>query len=125
MVCASDFLPFQICLYKWSDGQNLVDEEHLDWNSQWLTDEYRAEHSRYLSLNNFIANSIWVIAAYHFFENKPAISLCFVNEGNYACPESIARVNMQSDGFIPEVFLMDMVCESEARKYYVNSAYLF
>ena len=36
------------------------------------------EHSSHHSFNNFIANSI---AAYCFFEKKPAIDINFVNDG--------------------------------------------
>ena len=39
------------------------------------------EHSRHRSFCNFIANSLSAIAAYYFFERKPAIDICFVNEG--------------------------------------------
>ena len=39
------------------------------------------EHSRHRSFNNFIANSLSAIAAYCFFEKKPAIDLCFVRDG--------------------------------------------
>ena len=39
------------------------------------------EHSRHRSFNNFIANSLSAIAAYCFFEKKPAIDLCFVKDG--------------------------------------------
>ena len=39
------------------------------------------EHSRHRSFNNFIANSLSAIAAYCFFEKKPAIDLWFVKDG--------------------------------------------
>ena len=39
------------------------------------------EHSRHRSFNNFIANSLSAIAAYCFFEKKPAIDLDFVKDG--------------------------------------------
>lgn len=39
------------------------------------------EHSRHRSFNNFIANSLSAIAAYCFFEKKPAIGVCFVKDG--------------------------------------------
>ncbi|MEJ8763708.1 IS982 family transposase [Phocaeicola sp. HCN-40430] len=39
------------------------------------------EHSRHRSFNNFIANSLSAIAAYCFFEKKPAIDVNFVNDG--------------------------------------------
>ena len=39
------------------------------------------EHSRRRSFNNFIANSLSAIAAYRFFEKKPAIDVCFVKDG--------------------------------------------
>ena len=39
------------------------------------------EHSRHRSFNNFIANSLSAIAAYCFFEKKPAIDLYFVKDG--------------------------------------------
>ena len=42
------------------------------------------EHSRHRSFSNFIANSLSVIAAYCFFEKKPAIDVKFVNDGQLA-----------------------------------------
>lgn len=39
------------------------------------------EHSRHRSFSNFIANSLSVIAAYCFFEKKPAIDVNLVNDG--------------------------------------------
>ena len=39
------------------------------------------EHSRHRSFNNFIANALSTIAAYCFFEKKPAIEVEFVNDG--------------------------------------------
>ena len=39
------------------------------------------EHSRHRSFNNFIANALSGIAAYCFFEKKPAIDLEFINDG--------------------------------------------
>lgn len=39
------------------------------------------EHSRHRSFNNFIANALSAIAAYCFFEKKPAIELYFINDG--------------------------------------------
>ena len=39
------------------------------------------EHSRHCSFSNGIANSLSVIAAYCFFEKKPAIDVNFVNDG--------------------------------------------
>ncbi|MEE0572826.1 MAG: IS982 family transposase, partial [Paraprevotella clara] len=33
------------------------------------------------SFNNFIANSLSAIAAYCFFEKKPAIDVNFINDG--------------------------------------------
>lgn len=38
-------------------------------------------HYRHRSFHNFIANSLSVIAAYCFFEKKPAIDVNFVNDG--------------------------------------------
>ena len=38
------------------------------------------EHSRHHSFSNFIANSLSAIAAYYFFEKKPAIDVDFVND---------------------------------------------
>ena len=37
--------------------------------------------SRYRSFYNFIANALGAIAAYCFFEKKPAIEFEFVNDG--------------------------------------------
>ena len=42
------------------------------------------EHSRHRSFSNFIANSLSAIAAYCFFEKKPAIDVNFVNDGQLA-----------------------------------------
>ena len=39
------------------------------------------EHSRHRSFNNFIANFLSAIAAYCFFEKKPAIDVNFVYDG--------------------------------------------
>ena len=39
------------------------------------------EHSRHRSFNNFIANALSAIAAYCFFDKKPAIEVEFVNDG--------------------------------------------
>ena len=39
------------------------------------------EHSRHRSFNNFIANALNAIAAFCFFEKKPAIDVDFVNDG--------------------------------------------
>ena len=41
----------------------------------------QTEHSRHSSFSNFIANSLSAIAAYSFFEKKPAIDVNFVNDG--------------------------------------------
>ena len=38
------------------------------------------EHSRHRSFNNFIANSLSAIAAYCFFEKKPAIYVIFITD---------------------------------------------
>lgn len=38
------------------------------------------EHSRHRSFNNFIANAISAIAAYCFFDKKPAIDIEFIKE---------------------------------------------
>lgn len=38
------------------------------------------EHSRHRSFNNFIANALSAIAAYCFFEKKPAIDVNFVKD---------------------------------------------
>ena len=42
------------------------------------------EHSRHRSFSNFIANSLSAIAAYCFFEKKPAIDVNFINDGQLA-----------------------------------------
>lgn len=39
------------------------------------------EHSRHRSFNNFVANALSAIAAYCFFEKKPAIDINFINDG--------------------------------------------
>ena len=42
------------------------------------------DHSRHRSFSSFIANSLSAIAAYCFFEKKPAIEVKFINEGQLA-----------------------------------------
>ena len=42
------------------------------------------EYSRHRFFNKFIANSLSAIAAYCFFEKKPAIDVCFVKDGQLA-----------------------------------------
>ncbi len=42
------------------------------------------EHSRHRSFNNFIANALSAIAAYCFFEKKPAIDIEFSKERQLA-----------------------------------------
>ena len=39
------------------------------------------DHSKHRFFNYFIANSLSIIAAYCFFEKKPAIDVCFVTKG--------------------------------------------
>ena len=39
------------------------------------------EYSRHRSFSNVIANSLSAIAAYCFFEKKPAIEVNFINDG--------------------------------------------
>ena len=39
------------------------------------------EHSRHRSFNNFVANALSAIAAYCFFEKKPAIDINCINDG--------------------------------------------
>ena len=46
-----------------------------------LKDIAQIEHFWHRSFNNFIANSLSAIAAYCFFEKKPAIDICFVKDG--------------------------------------------
>lgn len=49
------------------------------------------EHSRHRSFNNFIANALSAIAAYCFFENKPAIDVDSSMTGNYLCSKIISN----------------------------------
>ena len=49
-----------------------------------LKNNAQIEHSRHRSFSNFIANSLSAIAAYCFFEKKPAIDVKFVNDGQLA-----------------------------------------
>ena len=46
-----------------------------------LKNTAQIEPSRHRSFNNFIANSLSAIAAYCFFEKKPAIDVRFVKDG--------------------------------------------
>lgn len=38
------------------------------------------EHSRHRSFDNFIVNAISAVAAYSFFEKKPAVDVCFIKD---------------------------------------------
>lgn len=42
---------------------------------KFIVSNYNIEHSRHRSFNNFIANALSAIAAYCFFEKKPAIDV--------------------------------------------------
>ena len=44
----------------------------------------QVEHSRYRSFSNFIANALSAIAAYCFFEKKPAIEVNFIKDGQFS-----------------------------------------
>ena len=54
---------------------------HRSFNNFILKNIAQIEHSRHRSFNNFIANALSAIAAYCFFEKKPAIDVCFVKDG--------------------------------------------
>ena len=62
----------KICLRKRALIETVNDE---------LKNIAQIEHSIHRSFNNFIANALGAIAAYCFFEKKPAIELEFVNDG--------------------------------------------
>ena len=62
----------KICLRKRALIETVNDE---------LKNIAQIEHSRHRSFNNFIANALSAIAAYCFFEKKPAIDLEFINDG--------------------------------------------
>ena len=62
----------KICLRKRALIESVNDE---------LKNIAQIEHSRHRSFNNFIANTLSAIAAYCFFEKKPAIDLEFINDG--------------------------------------------
>lgn len=62
----------KICLRKRAVIETVNDE---------LKNIAQIEHSRHRSFNNFIANALGAIAAYCFFEKKPAIELEFINDG--------------------------------------------
>ena len=44
-------------------------------------DSAQIEHSRHRSFSNFIANALSAIAAYCFFDKKPAIEVEFIHDG--------------------------------------------
>lgn len=46
-----------------------------------LKDITQTEHSIHSSFSNFITNTLCAIAAYCFFEKKPAIEVEFINDG--------------------------------------------
>ena len=46
-----------------------------------LKDVVQIEHFRHQSFSSFIANALSAIAAYCFFEKKPAIEVNFINDG--------------------------------------------
>ena len=62
----------KICLMKRALIETVNDE---------LKNIAQIEHSRHRSFNNFIANALSAIAAYRFFEKKPAIDVEFINDG--------------------------------------------
>ncbi len=62
----------KICLRKRALIETVNDE---------LKNIAQIERSRHRSFNNFIANALSAIAAYCFFEKKPAIDLEFINDG--------------------------------------------
>lgn len=62
----------KICLRKRAIIETVNDE---------LKNIAQIEHSRHRSFNNFIANALGAIAAYCFFEKKPAIELELINDG--------------------------------------------
>ncbi len=49
------------------------------WLKTGRKDIAQIEHSMHCSFNNFIVNSLPAIAAYCFFEKKPAIDVNFIN----------------------------------------------
>ena len=61
----------KICLRKWALIETVNDE---------LENIVQTEHSRHRSFNNFIANAMSAIAAYCFFEKKPAFDGEFIND---------------------------------------------
>ena len=65
-------IPDMICLRKRALIETVNDE---------LKNIAQIEHSRHRSFNNFIANALSAIAAYCFFEKRPAIDEDFVNDG--------------------------------------------
>ena len=62
----------KICLRKRALIETVNDE---------LKNIAQIEHSRHRLFNNFIANALSAIAAYCFFEKKPAIDVEFINDG--------------------------------------------
>ena len=52
------------------------------------------EHSRHRSFSNFIANALEAIAAYCFFEKKPAIDVDFINDGQLQMFKSLYRTHV-------------------------------
>ena len=58
---------------------------HIHRTIETVNDELKniaqTEHSRHRSFDNFIANALSAIAAYCFFEKKPAIEVELINDG--------------------------------------------
>ena len=72
----------KLCADKGYIGQTLFENLFLNGTvNDELKNIAQIEHSRHRSFNNFIANSLSAIAAYCFFEKKPAIDVCFVKDG--------------------------------------------
>ena len=68
----SEGLAGKICLRKRALIETVNDE---------LKNIAQIEHSRHRSFNNFVANALSAIAAYCFFDKKPAIDVEFINDG--------------------------------------------
>ena len=60
------------------------------------------EHSRHRSFNNFMANALSAIAAYCFFEKKPAIDVSFINDRQLNLFLNYIELTLNNKRHLPE-----------------------
>lgn len=69
------------CLMSIADKILLRKRALIETVNDELKNIAQIEHYRHRSFNNFVANVLSAIAAYCFFEKKPAIDVSFINDG--------------------------------------------